>query len=171
MLFQNLKSIGEELSEICVLFCKHIYIFIYIDYQIAIQYIARDLTDCSIVSEPTTQLRVLSLYYIYYILRKMYNIPEEVVLCNWMVQREYNEITELQVVPKCKHNLGRSTRWNIRLKRSSLFSIQCSIFTIITQTADAVQLSVTDVAPPRTVMMSVAILLQCHYLVKWLVCW
>jgi hypothetical protein len=31
MLFQNLKAIGEELSEICVLFCKYIYIFIYID--------------------------------------------------------------------------------------------------------------------------------------------
>jgi hypothetical protein len=31
MLFQNLKVIGEELSEICVLFCKYIYIFIYID--------------------------------------------------------------------------------------------------------------------------------------------
>jgi hypothetical protein len=30
MLFQNLKAIGEELSEICVLFCKYIYIFIYI---------------------------------------------------------------------------------------------------------------------------------------------
>jgi hypothetical protein len=30
-LFQNLKAIGEELSEICVLFCKYIYIFIYID--------------------------------------------------------------------------------------------------------------------------------------------
>jgi hypothetical protein len=28
MLFQNLKAIGEELSEICVLFCKYIYIFI-----------------------------------------------------------------------------------------------------------------------------------------------
>jgi hypothetical protein len=35
MLFQNLKAIGEEqLSEICVLFCKYIYIFIYIDVQI-----------------------------------------------------------------------------------------------------------------------------------------
>jgi hypothetical protein len=32
MLFQNLKAIGEELSEICVLFCKYIYIFIYMDY-------------------------------------------------------------------------------------------------------------------------------------------
>jgi hypothetical protein len=32
MLFQNLKAIGEELSEICVLFCKYIYIFIYIDW-------------------------------------------------------------------------------------------------------------------------------------------
>jgi hypothetical protein len=31
MLFQNLKAIGEELSEICVLFCKYIYIFIYIE--------------------------------------------------------------------------------------------------------------------------------------------
>jgi hypothetical protein len=31
MLFQNLKAIGEVLSEICVLFCKYIYIFIYID--------------------------------------------------------------------------------------------------------------------------------------------
>jgi hypothetical protein len=31
MLFQNLKAIGEELSEICVLFCNYIYIFIYID--------------------------------------------------------------------------------------------------------------------------------------------
>jgi hypothetical protein len=31
MLFQNLKMIGEELSEICVLFCKYIYIFIYTD--------------------------------------------------------------------------------------------------------------------------------------------
>jgi hypothetical protein len=31
MLFQNFKAIGEELSEICVLFCKYIYIFIYID--------------------------------------------------------------------------------------------------------------------------------------------
>jgi hypothetical protein len=31
MLFQNLKAIGEELSVICVLFCKYIYIFIYID--------------------------------------------------------------------------------------------------------------------------------------------
>jgi hypothetical protein len=31
MLFQNLKAIGEELSEISVLFCKYIYIFIYID--------------------------------------------------------------------------------------------------------------------------------------------
>jgi hypothetical protein len=31
MLFQNLKAIGEELSEICVLFCKQIYIFIYIE--------------------------------------------------------------------------------------------------------------------------------------------
>jgi hypothetical protein len=30
MLFQNLKTIGEELSEICVLFSKYIYIFIYI---------------------------------------------------------------------------------------------------------------------------------------------
>jgi hypothetical protein len=29
MLFQNLKAIGEELSEICVLFCKYIYIFIF----------------------------------------------------------------------------------------------------------------------------------------------
>jgi hypothetical protein len=34
MLFQNFKTIGEELSEICVLFCKYIYIFIYIDYII-----------------------------------------------------------------------------------------------------------------------------------------
>jgi hypothetical protein len=33
MLFQNLKAIGEELSDICVLFCKYIYIFIYIDFQ------------------------------------------------------------------------------------------------------------------------------------------
>jgi hypothetical protein len=33
MLFQNLKAIGEELSEICVLFCKYIYIFIYIDVE------------------------------------------------------------------------------------------------------------------------------------------
>jgi hypothetical protein len=33
MLFQNLKAIGEELSEICVLICKYIYIFIYIDYN------------------------------------------------------------------------------------------------------------------------------------------
>jgi hypothetical protein len=32
MLFQNLKAIGEELSEICVLYCKYIYIFIYIDF-------------------------------------------------------------------------------------------------------------------------------------------
>jgi hypothetical protein len=32
MLFQNLKAIGEELSEICVLVCNYIYIFIYIDY-------------------------------------------------------------------------------------------------------------------------------------------
>jgi hypothetical protein len=31
MLFQILKAIGEELSEISVLFCKYIYIFIYID--------------------------------------------------------------------------------------------------------------------------------------------
>jgi hypothetical protein len=31
MMFQNLKAIGEELSEICVLFCKYIYIFIFID--------------------------------------------------------------------------------------------------------------------------------------------
>jgi hypothetical protein len=31
MLFQNLKAIGEELSEICILFSKYIYIFIYID--------------------------------------------------------------------------------------------------------------------------------------------
>jgi hypothetical protein len=31
MLFQNLKAIGEEISEICVLYCKYIYIFIYID--------------------------------------------------------------------------------------------------------------------------------------------
>jgi hypothetical protein len=31
MLFQNLKAIGEEFSEISVLFCKYIYIFIYID--------------------------------------------------------------------------------------------------------------------------------------------
>jgi hypothetical protein len=31
MLFQNLKAISEERSEICVLFCKYIYIFIYID--------------------------------------------------------------------------------------------------------------------------------------------
>jgi hypothetical protein len=31
MFFQNLKAIGEELSEICVLFCKYIYTFIYID--------------------------------------------------------------------------------------------------------------------------------------------
>jgi hypothetical protein len=31
MLFQNLKAIGEELSEICVLFYKYIYTFIYID--------------------------------------------------------------------------------------------------------------------------------------------
>jgi hypothetical protein len=31
MLFQNLKAIGEELSEVCVLFCKYFYIFIYID--------------------------------------------------------------------------------------------------------------------------------------------
>jgi hypothetical protein len=31
MLFQNLKPIGEELSEISVLYCKYIYIFIYID--------------------------------------------------------------------------------------------------------------------------------------------
>jgi hypothetical protein len=31
MLLQNLKAIGEELSEICVLFCNYIYIFIYID--------------------------------------------------------------------------------------------------------------------------------------------
>jgi hypothetical protein len=34
MLFQNLKAIGDELSEICVLFCKYIYIFIYIDVQL-----------------------------------------------------------------------------------------------------------------------------------------
>jgi hypothetical protein len=32
MLFQNLKAIGEELSEICALYCKYIYIFIYIDF-------------------------------------------------------------------------------------------------------------------------------------------
>jgi hypothetical protein len=31
MLFQNLKAMVEELSEICVLFYKYIYIFIYID--------------------------------------------------------------------------------------------------------------------------------------------
>jgi hypothetical protein len=34
MLIQNLKAIGEELSEICVLFCKYIYIFIYIDVDV-----------------------------------------------------------------------------------------------------------------------------------------
>jgi hypothetical protein len=34
MLFQNLKAIGEELSEISVLYCKYIYIFIYIDTHI-----------------------------------------------------------------------------------------------------------------------------------------
>jgi hypothetical protein len=33
MLYQNLKTIGEELSEICVIFCKYIYIFIYIDVE------------------------------------------------------------------------------------------------------------------------------------------
>jgi hypothetical protein len=33
MLFQNLKAIGEDVSEICVLFCKYIYIFIYIDVE------------------------------------------------------------------------------------------------------------------------------------------
>jgi hypothetical protein len=31
MLFQNLKAIGEDLPEISVLYCKYIYIFIYID--------------------------------------------------------------------------------------------------------------------------------------------
>jgi hypothetical protein len=31
VLFQNLKAIGEELLEIYALFCKYIYIFIYID--------------------------------------------------------------------------------------------------------------------------------------------
>jgi hypothetical protein len=31
MLFQNLKARGEEFSEICILFCKYIYMFIYID--------------------------------------------------------------------------------------------------------------------------------------------
>jgi hypothetical protein len=33
MLFQNLKTIGEELSEICLLFCNYIYILIYIDVE------------------------------------------------------------------------------------------------------------------------------------------
>jgi hypothetical protein len=37
MLYQNLKAIGEELSEICVLFCKYIYIFIYIDVMNALR--------------------------------------------------------------------------------------------------------------------------------------
>jgi hypothetical protein len=36
MLFQNLKAIGEELSEICVLICKYTYIFIYIDVLVTI---------------------------------------------------------------------------------------------------------------------------------------
>jgi hypothetical protein len=36
MLFQNLKAIGEELSEICVLFCNYIYIFIYIDVAVCL---------------------------------------------------------------------------------------------------------------------------------------
>jgi hypothetical protein len=41
MLFQNLKTIGEELSEICVLFCKYIYIFIYIDMMIFMDLVMR----------------------------------------------------------------------------------------------------------------------------------
>jgi hypothetical protein len=42
MLFQNLKAIGEERLEICVLFCKYIYIFIYKDMEGQACVIGRD---------------------------------------------------------------------------------------------------------------------------------
>jgi cytochrome c biogenesis factor len=50
MLFQNLKAIGEELSEICVLFCMYIYIFIYIDYS------AKNIILKSQTATPTTYI-------------------------------------------------------------------------------------------------------------------
>jgi hypothetical protein len=56
-MFQNLKAIGEELSEICVLFCKYIYIFIYIDFSPTLKCLLFGL----FYFHPTTRLQAIKI--------------------------------------------------------------------------------------------------------------